>query len=438
MRGESAQLPGGESDQLVWEHFYGEEHGLAAAQDVLHVFAEAVRPKAFRSVSGASKERIISSHSARSGRFNPAHVPCAPWVMDQMNRDSSVRRMALQCAVQMMKTEILLCVASYYLLEEPSDILIYSPTEALRNRMAQRMGDLIRMTQPLVELAEDVAHQGMGESKTRNCRTFANGAKYELIISTAKNAFDERSARVILLDEVDDFAVPNLLGVVEGRLAKYKDVGKIYASSSPKGGEKSVVAGLYRQGTMHRWHVQCPARACGKYQVLAWANVGWRKSRQGKPISGSCFYRCQSCGEHWTEDQRLRQNALGEWRPTCLGSADPALVSAQASWLNAPDVSMEGMRKLWYEALAEDGRMNLDEGRGEFMCSKMGEPYASKLGRIDQRDVEKMRGNYTPTALPPETLKLVAAVDVQQDRLEAVVAAVSWDAGDRNRSSLTA
>jgi len=163
-----------------------------------------------------------------------------------------------------------------------------------------------------------------------------------------------------------------------------------------------------------------PCHACGSFQVLKWAQVKWDNGLATKEArAASAYYECEHCQAHWNDVERWRAVEIGRW---LAGRRLPA-------WRGFTSTSCVAVEKLCEIVLDFLTKKDDPEQLKTFVNTTLAETW--KQGETpDWEKVYARREDYPLGTVPMRALMLVAAVDVQHNRLE--FEAVAY-APNRNR-----
>jgi phage terminase large subunit GpA-like protein len=374
----------------------------------------------------ADTYRMLSPEAAaQPGRWKTDKEPMARGPMNAMS-DPMVEKVTVMAAAQILKTELLLNTAAYYIHGDPAPILMVQPTVEMAEAFSKdRVAPMIRDTDVLKEV---FSGKSRDSSDTILQKAFPGG-RLTMTGANAPATLASRPIRVVLCDEVDRFPLSagkegDPVGLAEKRTTTFWNR-KIALVSTPTIKGVSRIEASYEEGDQRRYHVPCPA--CGVPQVLTWKGVKWGKDEFGEPDPDSAHYECQApadpetgeiCAHHWTEAERLEAVSKGEWiasRPF-KGHA-----SFHASQLASKRVPLHRIAKEFIEASPFPERLK------QFINTVLAETWEEGGEKVDPDSLYARREEYAPSLLPAKVGLVVAAVDIQDNRFECEV--VGW--GDK-------
>jgi len=183
---------------------------------------------------------------------------------------------------------------------------------------------------------------------TNISKEFAGGS----LVADGTNNVDKLRNRSFMYGFIDDFeAAPvsdkeagSIVKLIEQRFAAYAFRMKLYFISTPQIKQRSNIEPVFLLGDQRYYHVPCPK--CGKMIVLQWktevknspgeiAGIIFKTDEAGKLIDNSVGYRCQECGEMFSEKYKFDMLQAGKWIPTAEPS-ETGYYSYHISALYAP------------------------------------------------------------------------------------------------------
>ena len=307
-------------------------------------------------------------------------------------------------SAQVGATEILNNLAGYFMNHQPAPMLVLQPTLEMGKAWSKdRLAPMLRDTPCL---------QGMvGEKRSKDSdntilhKTFPGG---HLTVAGANSSASlaSRPIRILLADEVDRYPPSagtegDPLNLAMKRTTTFWNR-KIYVCSTPTIKGQSRIEQAFEESDQQYYFVPCPH--CDEFQRLVWAHVKWD---EGDPHGAQ--YCCEHCGaliEHKHKRQMLEQ---GEWRAE---SESNGVAGFHISEIYSPWVTWGEMASNFLEA------KKMPETLKTFINTSFGETWEDEAERFDAHVLMERVEDYE---IPEGVLALTAAVDVQDDRLEAQV-----------------
>jgi len=366
----------------------------------------------------ADQYRVVPSYSAEPGRWVTDKTPYLREIMDAFS-DARVNKVVFMKCSRIGATEAGLNVIGYFIHQEPSPIFIVQPTvEDAKDFSKEQLTPTIEETP---ELRERVSGQAARESgNTIQAKVFAGGALY-LVGANSPRGFRRRTARVIILEEVDGYSPTagtegDQVKLAERRATTYQHRRKIYLNSSPgvkgpveEGGSR--IEAEYGASDRRRFFVACPD--CDHEQVLIWGQLRW----EGLEAPHYC---CVGCGVLIPESAKFRMVADGRWIPTNEGHTTRGY---HINALYSPWVTWGELRDEFVTANQDPGKLQV------FVNTALGETWEDRGNLGPSAGLMGRREDYGGPVPAGVTFRTMG-VDVQPDRLEYV--ARGWGRGEES------
>lgn len=379
-------------------------------------FAEGLAPEPSLSVSDwADAFRFLSSTaSSEPGRWRTARTPYLREIMDALSPSHPAQRVVVMAGAQVGKTECGNNWIGYVIHRAPGPMLMVQPTVETAKRVSkQRLAPMIEATPALRERVAESRSRDSGN--TVQVKEFDGGV---LIITGANSSAGLRSMpiRFLFMDEVDEYP-----GDIEGQgdpvaLAEKRTSTfprrKVLLTSTPTVKGVSRIECEFQDSDQRRYFLSCPA--CGHADYLTWRDLGHHRIEWDERAPETARMVCGGCGERVEERHKTDMLERGDWRPTA--ECDGRTVGFHLSALYSP----VGW-KSWAECAAEFLAAKEDLSKLKtWVNTVLGETWEE---RGDSVEAGSLMARLEPYAaeVPNGVGILVAAVDVQGDRLEAVV-----------------
>jgi phage terminase large subunit GpA-like protein len=354
------------------------------------------------------------------GKYRTSRTPHARQVMRALSDDHPCKRVALMGASQMLKTQVGLNWFAASVHQSPGNFLWILPTGKLAKRTSTRIAKTIAA---VPELTERVASPRSRDSvNTLDTKEYIGGALFIVTAGAAAN-LSEVPARRVLFDEVDR-AEANVNGegdpvaLAEARQTTFERNRKAYYPSSPTITGESIIEKLYLRGTQHIALADCVH--CGHAQPLEFERLILSDDGQ------NALYPCMECGACMTETDKNRMFGRGAWSEGVPGDGETVSFTINALFLPYGWLP-------WIALVREYGKAKakLEEGSEESMIAF----YNTRLARCWERSKEQTKydalmlraEDYRLGRVPAGGLRLTAAIDTQNERLEFKV--VAWGRG---------
>lgn len=391
----------------------------ALRASVLCALARAYSPPPKMPLSDwADSYRMLSPEAAaQPGRWKTSKEPMAKGPMDAMS-DPMVEKVTVMCAAQIMKTELLLNTAGYYIHGDPAPILMVQPTVEMAEAFSKdRVAPMIRDT-PV--LRDTFSGKSRDSSDTVLQKAFPGG-RLTMTGANAPASLASRPIRIVLCDEVDRFPLSagkegDPVGLAEKRTTTFWNR-KIALVSTPTVKGVSRIEASYEEGDQRKFYVPCPH--CGTRQVIQWKGVKWEP---GDP--DSAHYECQApadnetgevCGRAWSEAERLEAIGQGIW---LADKPFKGHASFHASQLASKRVPLHRIVREFIEAKPFPERLK------QWVNTVLAETWDEAGEKVDPEGLFARREPYTPDMLPAKVGMIVAGVDIQDNRFEAEILGV--------------
>jgi len=303
---------------------------------------------------------------------------------------------------------------------DPGPCLVVEPNDNLCKRYSTiQLDPMIRDTERLHGKIRD--NSARDKSNKTLYKEFPGGF---ILIASARSPGDFRqlTVRYLLNDEVDgypgstgDEGDPIDLAVGRTRTVAYS---KIVNISSPTIRGISRIAAAYEESSQGHYEVPCPH--CGYFQILVFgprsefAKLSTGYLKFDKANCTYAHYECQNCRKPIDESEKHMMVARGRWRhlfPERVVHRGFHISELVAPWLKS---SWTEIAKDWVKTEHKRGRLQV------FINQRLGETWRLQDEvEIDPHFLMTRREEYE--RVPAGALLLIMSVDVQSDRLEALV-----------------
>lgn len=361
----------------------------------------------------ADQHRVLSSESsAEPGQWSTARAEYQRGIMDSLN-DTTVETTVVMKSAQAGASEIVNNILGYYMAHDPGPILFLQPTlEMAEAYRKDRISPMLRDTPQLAALVEDAKSRDSGNTLLH---LQFPGGHLTLAGANSPASLASRPIRVVLADEVDRYPVSagtegDPLSLAAKRSVTFHDRRMVMVSTPTVKGASRIEA-AYQESDQRRFHVPCPH--CDQKQVLEWEQV---KFSPEDPDSAA--YVCVHCARKWTESDRGSAVRAGEWRASAPfnGAAGFHLSELYSPWRSLAAITQDFLTSKPYP-----------ERLRTWVNTSLGQTWeVSAAAVIEPHFLAKRAEDYALGTLPPGVGVVVAAVDVQGDRLELYV----WGFGE--------
>jgi len=422
----------------------------------LQVARQALRPPPrLDLIEWSDTYRYVSAKtSASPGRWKTKSQPVAfgPFAAVTTRDTHTVTVMA---ATQVLKTELDINVALYFIHQDPSPILFVQPTQGAAEAFSkERIEPTIEVSPEIREALEPYA------SKSTITHKEFKGGSIDFVGSNSPTDLASRPKRVVIEDEIDKYPPSagkegDPLKLAEERASTYRAIGraKFVRTCSPTDEDTSRIGREYRASDQRRCFVPCPH--CGHRFEPEWRHVVWEKDENGAPIASTVGIACPSCPKVWTEGDRFRAlDALANlpdygWRQTrpfiCCGERQEPEIwtdAGRAACRECGEVIPFAGHAGFVVSKLISRRHRLADLAAEFFEAQGDPELLKKFVNTALAQLWKPQGresfdgsgliaraeHYGPDDLPKPVLVITGFCDVQGDRLE--VQLIGWGQGE--------
>ena len=387
-------------------------------------WVDGLRPTSIKEVSDWSDEnRVLNQRSAAEpGKWRTSRTPYLKRIMDDLSNHSFVQRVSMMKGAQVGGTELGNNWIGYVIDHAPSGSLVVQPTVDLAKVWSrQRLAPMLEDMPVLKEKIKDSRSRDSGN--TVLLKEYDGGI---LRIAGANSAAGLRSMPVkyLMLDEVDAYPhdVDGEGDPVELAINRTKTFSrkKILEISTPTTKGLSRIERSFLAGTQSYYYVPCPH--CEEFQTLEFKNLKWSKDDAGQGLPETTKLACIHCGALIDESNKTQMLERGEWRDTQKNKKHR---SYHLSSLYSP-LGWESWSEIVIKFLASK---DSEELLKTFTNTIEGLPYEERGKEVNEHELMARSEDYQLKICPIGCLALTAGVDVQDNRLEAVI----WGHGAREK-----
>lgn len=342
------------------------------------------------------------------GPYRYSRTPFWKEIIDCFAQDHPMRWIAIKKGAQIgASSGVLIPVQLWMIKNDPSNTYFLVGSPNLIEKATEKLdigidnAGLRKFIKPQV-----MRKRSQKSGDTNNKKEFSGGYIH---IGSANNHKDIRdvSLKYGLFDDWESVKGKskesgNTAKLLEQRFAAYQDVHKIAYVSTPELEEHSNIEQVYLLGDQRKFLIPCPC--CGDYIELLWVTEGggitWKLDDNGKVISESVGYICQSCGGFFDDKNKHELLNHGYWKPTAEPSK-PGYYSYHISSLYAP-IGMydwEHYVNDYLEANPEGQPRNEDLWK-TFVNVVLGETYKNPTVELKANQLQKNVRNYDIGTVP--------------------------------------
>jgi phage terminase large subunit GpA-like protein len=361
----------------------------------------------------ADEYRVLSPEaSAEPGRWDTDRAPYQREIMDAIH-DPTIEAVVVMSSAQVGKSEMLLNMLGYTIDNDPAPVLMVQPTLEMAEAFSKdRIDPMLRDTPVLRDKVSDGKREA---SNTIRHKTFPGG-HITLAGSNSPASLASRPIRLLLADEVDRWDTSSEgdpLALAEKRTITFWNR-KHFIVSTPTIKGLSRIEAKFAESDQRRCHLACPH--CATRHVLEWKHVHWTA---GAPETA--HLTCPECGSEIAEAERQEMLRDPEWRASApfTGTAGFHIWEAYSPWRRLSEIVAD-----FLEAKRAPDTLQV------FVNTSLGETWEEQHEPQQEPGVLLARREPYPATVPAGACCLTMGVDVQDDRLEALV--IGWGPGEES------
>lgn len=336
--------------------------------------------------------------------------------------EPNVREVVYVKSAQMGGSEILNNIVGYFIAADPRPMMMVQPTEHTGQAYSKkRIAPMIAASAALRAKVREPSARRAGN--TIQLKEFDGGF---LKITGANSGAGLRSdpIAVLLFDEVDGYpddvdGEGDPVEIATRRTDTFADAKVVKVSTPGKVRGLSRIEADWNRSDQREYHVPCPH--CGDMQPLLWRDANgvhrlvWEQDENRQVIPESVRYLCTACGALIEEKHKRRMLEAGRWvaahpeRRTIAGFRINALYSPWRQ--NWPELAQE-----WIEAQDNPEKLRV------FVNLRLAETWdEGATSVLDAHVLAARLEKYPEGKLPDKVAVLVAAADVQHNRIEVQI-----------------
>lgn len=371
----------------------------------------------------ADEFRYLPPDSSEPGKFRMSRTPYMGAILRDLSPISDIEEVVLVKGGQISGSETANNFLGATIHLAPGRAMMVQPTvDAAKDYVRERINPLLEYT--------PVLHDRVSETKSRDGSNTVKFKRYSggfiaFAGANSAQALQSRAIRYLVLDEIDRYprdvdGQGDPVGMAVKRTDTFKRNRKIFKLSTPGNKDSSRIMKDYGETDMRRYYLPCPH--CGHMDYL-------RRERLRIPPDApeKATMTCLGCGVEIEERYKtwMMDPANGAaWRatgvsknPLIRGYHVPGLLSP-IGWRSWGDIARDLLYAELLESRGDDALLkkviNLD----------FGEPYEAQGERAMHTAIKARAEDIGMRSVPRGGLILTAAVDVQHNRLEAMI--VAW------------
>ena len=353
-----------------------------------------------------AEAHIVVGDGPRAGE--PFKIGGPAWAepLDAMD-DREVAQVTIRGSVQGGKS-VGLIVASLFHMAQGRSVLFFEPDAKLQRAMSARIVAWGRLC------GDEAVREAYTPKRPPHVRSTAAGGRLECLSAREAGAGVMRTASVVVVDELRLFHA-DLLGDLIDRTASFGEAGKLITASSAGFEHECRTSTELDKSDSRRWFLRCPA--CDRETIAVWKNVSYKGRRWPVYISACCGAEMDSIAFR-------RAVAAGRWKPT----KEPMVEGIRGFHIDAflsPFESLRTIVRQWRRASAHQKQTSSMAEIISFQTGRLCQPYRPiDAGGVTPESLRtSCREEFDPNVVPAEACVVIAAVDVQDSRLEAEISA---------------
>ena len=369
-------------------------------------------------------KRVTLSDWVEANVYLPSTVAAQPgrmrlWPHQRSIADSignpAVERVSVLKSARVGYSQLLVGAIGHFALNDPAPVLCVLPADADCRLLMTSSIEPTFAASPMLRsaLTEDATGRD-----TMLSRAFTGGT-LSLVSARSPRNLRARTAKVLILDEVDGFESSSgdegdPVALAIRRTFTFSDR-KIIMGSTPVDEETSRICAAYAESDRRVY--ECPCPACSERHEVRWADIHWPEAQPD-----AAYWACPSCGGIVEDKAKAEFVASGGWRATKPEVKDHHGYRLSALISTLPNAAWGRLAAEFIIAKRSAETLKV------FVNTVLGEPWRDNSEGVEEGD---LMGRVEPIGLdriPSEVISLTAGLDVQGDRIEMTT--VGWTEHD--------
>lgn len=376
-------------------------------------------------------ERCVQIPQLESEYHGNYSTALTPWVRQilELWKPGACKDLTMICGTQVSKTTVLMIGAMYRAATTRSRILwIMDTLDNARIFSETRWVPTIEESPYTKTLVPD------DSDRFKKTEQYLGGSWIRFVGSNSPGNLASTPADVVIGDEIGKWPSAsrskNGVSAVTDARERMKSKSTVFFPKATTPTDKHGDGWKdFLMGNQCHYYVPCPA--CSVHQKIEMENIKWDPAAKvdGKwdyeLVRKSAYAECSECGHHITDKDKMEMNRKGEWRPE-----NP----------NAPEGYWSFRLPSWYSPWVKTGygytavEFLMHKEKGELKAFRNNWEALPDLDESEGHEAHRLANRREfinwPKEVPAKVLMTVAAVDVQDDRLEATIE--GWGAGREN------
>ena len=238
-----------------------------------------------------------------------------------------------------------------------------------------------------------------------------------MVSLTSPSTLRGKSCKIICLDEVDAAQASeegDPIALAVNRATTFGEDARVLISSTPTTKLGSINQ-QWLSSDQRKFFVPCPH--CGKHQVIEWENVKfeWRNiDGKNLPDPDTARYICPHCNEAWTEGERIRAVAAGEWRVTRESEVAGFWISRLYSPFSSIRACVVDYAQAWQTFDLQS-----------FFNTVLGQVWDDQETSVESNELEELKTDVSIENIPDDVIFITSGIDQQLSRAEITTLGVA-------------
>ena len=354
-------------------------------------------------------KNIIIPDGPRKGQ--PFKILREPWrEIAKAITSPRFEQVTIRASVQSGKTALLIAAALFFMAMGKS-VLFFEPNDNLKRRMQKRIRDW-GMSSPNEEIV-----RAWTPMRSPFYRVHENGGSLEIIGGQEHGAGLARTAEIVLVDELRAFT-SDLLQEINDRMVAFGGAGRLITASSAGYQDQCRTTAELAKSDSRQWFLKCPN--CGWESIAAWEGFHFKK--------GPPRYCMPCCRTILNTRQLGGAVAAGRWKATTKATVPKTRGYHLDCFSGSAFETLDTIHRAWTRATEHRKTTGSLKEIIDFQMGRRALPFnpVQNSGVSPDAIMQTCRRDYDARIVPGWASVVTVAVDTQDDRLEAEVAA--WGA----------
>lgn len=405
------------------------DFAFATSEAYLDALQAGLSPDPVQTVDEWANANVqLPSFVAEAGQYRTSRTPFWSEVYACLSPSHPCNEVVVMKSHQVGATTVAVNWLGYIIDRAPAAVMVVEPTVDLAKKLSKQR------VQPMIDLTPCLRGK-VREARTRDSGNTVLSKEFRggMILLTGSNSavgLRFASVKYLVLDELDGY-VQDADGeghpseLAENRTSTFARR-KIFKLSTPLERDTSMIEPAYLAGSRGKYHVPCPL--CLRSQWLRFAQLIFTFDGVHQPHNAA--YRCEHCQGLIDEHHKSFMLEHGEWV-----HEDPE--NPIRSFLINALYMPYGWPLSWGEIARRHLKATKKAKGGDkralkaFVNTILAETWEERGEKIEKNAIMQRRETYAAPC-PDGVLVVTAAVDVQDDRLEAEK--VGWGLGEESWS----